>query len=306
MATFILNDETKRNSYGFRVINSGINLSRFKKNPVMLNRHKSSNEEVIGLWKNIRVEGDQLLADAEFDTEDELAKKIASKVEKGYLKGCSMGISISHDTGFEKEEKGNLILRKCELLEASIVAVPSNAGAIKLYHEGQLMSKADIQLSISNTIKQKIKNTKMERSILTKEAILALELAGDYTESDLNKGILKMKDQWDADKKALVELQAKVENEKKEAAIAKVATLTKEGKIPAGSEREFVEMALRTPNVFDKVIAALPAKQSLAAQLQNPSATTDIKTEEDFQKLTEEQQLAFKEKQPEAYNKLFS
>ena len=92
MTTFILSDTSKTNSYGFRIAMEGMDTSRFRENPVMLYRH--NDDDVIGRWHNLRVDDGRLLADAEFDQDDELAAKVAGKVERGFIKGCSMGIWI--------------------------------------------------------------------------------------------------------------------------------------------------------------------------------------------------------------------
>ena len=52
-----------------------------------------------------------------------------------------------------------------------------------------------------------------------------------------------------------------------------------------------------------KVIAGMPAKVSLAAQVGN-SNPNEVKTLEDFQKLPLEKQLAFKQDNPAAYKSL--
>lgn len=87
--TFVLHDETV-NTYGFRMLTGGANLEEFRKNPVILLNHKDW-ELPIGRWENIRIEGTQILADALFDEKDDIAVKIAGKVEGGFLRMASMG-----------------------------------------------------------------------------------------------------------------------------------------------------------------------------------------------------------------------
>ena len=90
--TFLLSDEST-NSYGFKVITAGIDTTQFKRNPVMLFMHDRSTQ-VIGRWENVRTENDKLYADAVFDEADPEAKKIAGKVERGFIKAASIGISV--------------------------------------------------------------------------------------------------------------------------------------------------------------------------------------------------------------------
>ena len=52
--TFVLTDESV-NSYGYRVLTSGIKMEQFLKNPVMLYSH-DNNRMPIGTWENVRPE----------------------------------------------------------------------------------------------------------------------------------------------------------------------------------------------------------------------------------------------------------
>ncbi|MBR4583052.1 MAG: hypothetical protein IKO34_04485, partial [Bacteroidales bacterium] len=74
MKTFVLCDSSSINSQGFRIPLEGMNLDRFRVNPVMLYQHDKYS--VIGKWENIRIEDGKLLADAKFDSEDELARQV--------------------------------------------------------------------------------------------------------------------------------------------------------------------------------------------------------------------------------------
>jgi len=132
--TFLLSDESL-NSYGFWVKTSGIDLKQFKKNPVMLYNHDHYGVLPIGKWTNIRVEDNKLMADAEFDAEDEFAQKIAKKVEKNYIKGVSVGFDpkkLSEQKADLKSGQTRPTITHSELLEASITPFPSNRNALKL------------------------------------------------------------------------------------------------------------------------------------------------------------------------------
>ena len=80
--TFILSDSASLNSHGFKIDLAGLKLDRFKLNPVMLYNHDRST--TIGKWTNLRIEDGKLMADAEFDTDDEVGKEVAilNKFEK--------------------------------------------------------------------------------------------------------------------------------------------------------------------------------------------------------------------------------
>jgi HK97 family phage prohead protease len=148
--TFILSDGSRRNAKGFRIALSGMNLERFSSNPVMLYGHDS--DSVVGRWENLRVEGERLLAEPVFDLEDDTGKKVAGKVDRGFLKGCSIGIIIQE---MQETAKGDIVT-KSELLEASIVAIPADAGAVILYNENcEQLTFEDIKLKFTNINSQK-------------------------------------------------------------------------------------------------------------------------------------------------------
>ena len=86
---FKVTDETT-NSKGLIVVTSGIKLDRFAKNPVMFYDHNRDN--VIGKWHNLVVKDSEITAEAEFDSEDEQAQRIESKVKRGFVKGASLGL----------------------------------------------------------------------------------------------------------------------------------------------------------------------------------------------------------------------
>lgn len=145
--TFIINDDSVLNSYGFRVLTSGINVKQYKKNPLVLYLHKkgrvySSNEERFPIGKAVKLwkEGSLLYATVEFDENDDFAKRIESKVDGGFLNMASIGV-----TPIEFSDKPKYILEgqnlktviKSDLEEISIVDFGSNPNALKvrLYDE---------------------------------------------------------------------------------------------------------------------------------------------------------------------------
>lgn len=125
--TFVLSDETV-NSYGFVVFTEGIDTAAFERNPVMLYMHNRDGN-VIGRWENIRKEGTRLLGDAVFDDSTELAATVKKQVENGFLRCVSIGIE-QIDT---EVINGVKTVTKCRLIEVSIVDIPSNENAVKLY-----------------------------------------------------------------------------------------------------------------------------------------------------------------------------
>ncbi|MDO4763842.1 MAG: DUF3037 domain-containing protein [Flavobacteriaceae bacterium] len=317
MPRFILNDESVMNSYGFRIKTLGIDLKRFKSNPVMLDGHNHSNHSVIGKWKDIKVENGKLSADTDFDLEDDNAKTISGKVERGIIKGASMGISFSKkDFSYEN---GELILQKCSLHEASIVAIPSNSGALRLTMDGEELSETDIKticLSIAQNNEEFKPKSNKKMLKLSQLAFIALGFPSqtkEASEEQVNAAVLALeKDNKDLQAKLTLseeKVNAFVQKEKE----AKLSATTKMideaiacGKITADKRQTFTDLAAQNFDLAKSTLDSIPAKQSFSAGITTPAGTGGVATMEDFQKLSLDEQLAFKNSNPEAYKQLTS
>ena len=317
MPRFILNDETKRNSYGFKIFTSGIDLMRFKTNPVMLDGHVQKNQSVIGSWKDPKVENGVLSADTDFDTDDENAKTISGKVDRGHIRGASMGVSFSKEN--LKMIDGELTLEKCELLEASIVAIPSNSNALRLYCDGEILSDTDMKtlcLSVAQDSNKNGKNEKsnlleMKKIQLSQLAVIALGMAATTGELDVeqvNSLILTLSKDRDNLKDEKAALQAKldvIEQAEKDQQVQLSATLIdnaiKSGQISAAQKQMFVDLALSNYTLAKQAIEALPKKTNFSAGVSTASGTSGVATMEEFQKLSTAEQIQFKQDSPEAY-----
>lgn len=142
---FTVSDETL-NSYGSVILTSGINIARFQRNPIMLYMH-DRDKGVIGRWENIAKEGDKLTAVAIFDDATELGAKVKHQVESGFLRSASIGIENC------KCETINGIqsIVECDLIEISIVDVPANENAVKLFKKGWKPVKTLSELKKNDT-----------------------------------------------------------------------------------------------------------------------------------------------------------
>ena len=138
----ILSDETL-NRYGYWILTSGLQLDAFLKNPVMLYMHfrdegtpEWCDYKAIGYWDDIKIEGNVLSAIPVFDKVDDLSKTIAAKYEAGTLRAASLGIRIlatSSEKEFLLPGQTRETVLKAEVMEASIVDIPANANAVRLY-----------------------------------------------------------------------------------------------------------------------------------------------------------------------------
>lgn len=323
LKAFIFNDENQENSYGFSILTEGIDLTRFMKNPVMLSDHWNSNWNVIGKWNDVKKEGAILTGLPEFDTEDKDAAAIGGKVERGFINACSMGIV------FDRENLsvigGKVFLTKCELVEVSVVPVPSNANSVRLMHEdGKVMDEKEIQelsLSIIPSIKNPELNLKidnMKKIILSVAALMALgfkdqpEGGLDATEVEakilsLSEDLKTAKSENEALKLAQKQAEEKAKAEAKTRIEQKVALAITNGQFKADQKEEMVNLGLTSESALDTVIGSIPSKQNFSGKINTPeNEKTEVKSMDDFQKLSLDAQLAFKNDNPEEYKKLFN
>lgn len=254
MKSFVLSDESI-NSYGFRVLTDGIDLTDFKRNPIMFWNHIRSQKDSenvvlpIGKWVNIRVEDKKLLADADFDMEDEFAAKIAKKVEKGIINMASIGISKDEESDRPEHilpGQTRKTITKSKLKEASITDIGSNSNAVRLFDENgnvELSATGECSVGfINNTNKnQKIKEMK--------KIALSLGLAENASEQEITSKIEELKSDGKAKEQAetiekLTARVAELEKEKKEASEKAIETLVDnavgEKKITADKKSHFV------------------------------------------------------------------
>lgn len=308
---FVLNDENKLNQYGFRVRNSGLNLDRFRKNPVMLDSHWPGS--VIGRWENIRLEDGLLTAEPVFDMDDPEAVKIAKKVENGFLKGASLGLDPYKMSNFQTDFNGEMELMESEVLEASIVAIPANSNAVKLYavtESGEKMMEEDEVPEIMLMAKEinNYKNSEMKKIKLSALACMAIALNADV-EHDVdvvNAGILDLKSKLDAALQKIEGFEQLEADKKAKLGANLVDSAIKDGKIPATDRKQYIELYAANPELAKSVIEKLPGKEKLGGQVNTPAAVTDVKTVDDFEKLSLSAQLEFKNGNPEAYKQLFN
>lgn len=179
----VLSDESV-NVYGFRVLTSGIDLSQFKGNPVMLYNHRRSvnwsgtaDDLPIGKWNEVVKSEARLVATPEFDDEDEYAVKISKKYVKGYLNAASIGfdiVELSEDPKRMLPGQTRPTITKCILTEASICDIPGNRNALKLTYQGHSIA---------------LSGTGMDKESL--DAILpAINLSHNKSEKEMNKELI--------------------------------------------------------------------------------------------------------------------
>jgi len=192
--TFVVNDENEVNTYGFRVLTSGIKLKTYRSNPLVLWMHKRPHEwnsennkdnEVfpIGTCSKVWSEDGILKANIDFDEKDEFANRIKAKVDAGIIRMCSMGfdvVSRSEDPNYLLPGQTRPTVTQSELFEISVVDIGANRNALRLFNSQQHEVSVDEilpKLKLSNE-----HNSKSMKKLIAKLNGFGLDIAEDANE----------------------------------------------------------------------------------------------------------------------------
>lgn len=324
--TFILSDESI-NSYGFRILIAGINITQFKKNPVMFFNHRSYGDKYngpIGMWDNVIKKDGQLLADSNFDMEDEQGKIIAGKVERGFIKGASMGIVIietSTDPKHLLPGQTRPTVTKCEIFEASVVDLPSNSSSLALYDaSGSMINLSDesslVRLNqIMPTIEPKPLNPISEMKKLAL-FIALFKLAQDATEDDVFEAAQKADNQLKEKLARVTELEAKFTELNKSRNEELVSKAIADKKINETQRAAYLSRAEKDYEFTKEILDGMTPVVKLTDKLRDNLSDTGKKQElsqdrntwtyDDWSKKDSKGLLAMKNNDEDAYNTLLS
>lgn len=292
--TFVLSDESL-NSQGFRVMTGGIDLSQFKKNPVMLFSH-DSDALPIGVWENVRVEGDRLLADAKFDQQDEFAKKVESKVEQGILKCCSIGFRVlewSEDPAMLLPGQRYDTVTKALLMECSICSIGANHNAMSLYDaKGERMELTEEKML---SLGFKRVETQINKLSMTQEEINTLQEENKTLKEQMAEQANELKTLRDA---AAAQHKANIEGA--------LSAAVKDGRIVEGDREKWGKLMEADFDSAKSLLENLPKRTSLSEMIQGGSKGGNAYDGKSWDELDKAGQLAaFKESNPEGFATLY-
>ena len=267
---FVLNDQTIENSHGFYLQNAGGDFTRFNDNPVMLHLHDQKN--LVGRWLNLHIDGDKLIATPEFNEKDTEAVKIKSQVDGGYLKGCSPGIRILEAQLIDEK----VYVTKWELMEGSLVPVPSGRASLALYTaEGNMLSGDNIKSHLNLFI-----NTKTETSMNLALFATQLGLKADATETEVSTALAAIiaKNQThaadlSAKDQEITRLQGLVDAEKKNKVKTLIDAAVTAKKIDETLRATYTKLAESDYEGCEKALNALSGVAPVVSQLGTGSAS---------------------------------
>lgn len=260
MARKVRISDSSLNSYGTRVLTSGVDLSQFKRNPILLWMHnrawRGQKSEVLplGYVDNIQVDGDSITGELVFDENDEFAKQIASKWDGGILKMVSPNFDIvavdeSPDLALPGQTRATIT--KSKLVEVSVVDIGGNDNNIALQYQGK-----ELKLSEGGEFPEipaiQLHNPKKEE-MSYKTIALKLGLSEEAPEDKVLQEVgvlLGYKTANEALRKELDELKLAGITGKIDAAIA-------EGKLPSEKKADMIALGKMDVKQLDTVLSLL-------------------------------------------------
>lgn len=278
--TFILHDESI-NTYGFRMLTSGANLTEFKKNPVMLLNHNDW-DLPIGRWENIRKEDGKILAEAVFDLKDERGKQVAGKVEDGFIKAVSIGAwrpeKVSDDEAVKLPNQKGVTVLKWTVREASICTIGANHNALAFYDtDGKKINLQDTSVLLELMDNQTPKSN--ENMSELKNVAPLLGLKDDATLDSVKEAIkstVAQNDTLKQEKKALqdkVDAFEKAEKDKQTAeAVRLVDEAVKEGRLDAKGKESILKLFETDHEAGKQALLAIPTQESVVERIRNADA----------------------------------
>lgn len=277
------------NCYGTRILTSGIDISQYIRNPVLLYMHERG--KVIGYVKDIKIEGQDVTGELVFDEVSELSKQLKKQWEFGSVKMVSANfqiLSTSDDKQLLIEGQERPTVTRCKLVEVSVVDIGGNDDAIVLSHEGETISLSG-QNSIDGVLplinnKEPIKKKKME----LKELAIKLGLKETATEEEVNSKIVSLS----ATVNKVNDLEAQVSTlltEKKNvelaAVTAAVSTAISEKRLPAGMKAHFVELGQKIGlEQLNVTLSAMQPQGKISATLHRSENGQIVSEPADFSK----------------------
>lgn len=284
------------NSYGTRILTSGLDISQYEKNPVLLYMHQRGT--VIGLVKNIKKENNEITGELEFDEATELSRQLKTQYEKGSIRMVSIGadvIELSEDKDVVLPGQTAPTVTKSKLFEVSLVDIGANDDAITLRKDGKLLTLSE---NGENPLLQFI-NTKKENRMELKQIALMLGLAEDAT-----------REQIEAKVKELLTLAKEVIALREEKEVLTLSTITeavetavKERRLTADRKAQFIELGKKVGlNDLKQTLAAMNPVGKISEMI-NP--TSGVTTYAKLSEVPESELKLMRKNDPTLYAKLY-
>lgn len=298
----VINDQSITNDRGWRLLNAGLDQRRYDANPVLLYQHDTG--QIIGKCTGLRIEGSRLVGSFEFDEGDPLAVEAKRKAEGGFLRGVSPGFYIQKmDFGEEFDT-----VTRWELLEISLVTIPSNRAAIRLYsREGNALTDAEEERYLA-TLRSQYENTQITHTMtdphttkvaLAAEALTALGMETAGTVAEISAAVIAMSSELSA-------LRTEKEKHKQEERDALLNAAIQGGKIKEADRATYEELFASNETLCRNVLSSIVAPTPLSASVR-PDGTKGGQYEGSWDELDKAGKLAaLRKENPDLFMKKYN
>ena len=266
--------DSSLNSYGTRVLTSGVDLVQFRKNPVLLWMHnrawRGQQSEVLplGYVENIQVEGDSITGELVFDEQDEFAKQIASKWDGGILRMVSPNfdiIAVDESPDLAVPGQTRATITKAKLVEVSVVDIGGNDNNIALQYQGK-----ELKLSEGGEFPEipaiQLHNPKKEE-MSYKTIALKLGLNEDAPEDKVLSEVSVLLGY----KTANETLRKELDDLKLSGITGKVKAAVTAGLLPADKEADMIALGKMDEKQLDTVLSLLHKPLKLTTVINTPA-----------------------------------
>lgn len=291
------------NSYGFRVLTSGMDVGQYSRNPVLLYMHERGN--VVGYVKDLKVENNEVTGELMFDCASELSQRCKKQFEFGSLRMVSAGLEIletSEDKDLLVAGQTRPTITKSKLFEVSIADVGANDDALVLQRNGKMITlgrDGDCDLPLLNNNNKQKKTEEMENKTIA----LQLGLPETATDAEISAKLTELNQ--------LKEQNVSLLKEKESLTLTNITSLVTqaitEKRLEEKDKDQFVELGKKIgAEELEKTLKAMHPAVKLSSVLGHQGGAPA--GEQKFTKLSEvpaDQIAALRSENPEEYKRLY-
>lgn len=291
------------NSYGFRVLTSGMDVGQYSRNPVLLYMHERGN--VVGYVKDLKVENNEVTGELMFDCASELSQRCKKQFEFGSLRMVSAGLEIletSEDKDLLVAGQTRPTITKSKLFEVSIADVGANDDALVLQRNGKMITlgrDCDCDLPLLNNNNKQKKTEEMENKTIA----LQLGLPETATDAEISAKLTELN--------ALKEQNVSLLKEKESLTLVNITNLVTqaiaEKRLEEKDKDQFVGLGKKIgAEELEKTLKAMHPAVKLSSVLGHQGGASA--GEQKFTKLSEvpaDQIAVLRSENPEEYKRLY-
>lgn len=291
------------NSYGFRVLTSGMDVTQYNRNPVLLYMHERGN--VVGYVKDLKVENNEVTGELMFDCASELSQRCKKQFEFGSLRMVSAGLDIletSEDASVLVQGQTRPTITKSKLFEVSVADVGANDDAIVLHKDGKIITlgrDGDCDLPLLNNNNKQQKTEEMDNKTIA----LQLGLPETATEAEISAKITELN--------AVKEQNASLMKEKDKLTLESITNLVTHAiadkRLEEKDKDQFVELGKKIgTEELEKTLKAMHPAVKLSSVIGHQGSTpTDEKKLTKLSDVPAEQIATLRSENLEEYTRLY-